>query len=320
MIRPMPLKSIKWSGKAITEPGMYSNIALETYHRNDICDGPSVSSSGLRELFAQSPAHFFTHWSGNPDCIEREDKKHFILGRALHHLALGEAFFSLLFDIPPATYRDKKTGAVKAWTYSASYCREWKAHREKLGKAVLQHSDYDRLHGMLHALESHSIVQAGALNGLIERSIFMRDKATGLWLKSRPDSIPDSSVDFVDIKITRSVRWYDLQRTIADYGYHQQGALICHAGREVLGIENPTFTLCFVEQEAPFCIRFVTLKDVDLDRGHRQNRMALDVIARCLASQHWPGPGGDRADAENIELSQRVQDEIDNRLQYGLST
>jgi hypothetical protein len=154
---------------------------------------------------------------------------------------------------------------------------------------------------------------------LIERSLFWKDKATGLWVKSRPDAIPASSRDFVDLKTTRSVRWIDLLRSYAEYGYHQQGALVRQAAREVLGIKDSTFSLVFVESAPPHCCRVVTLKDSDLDRGEKQNRLALDTIARCLSSGHWPGPGGDREDAEHIELSTRDQERIDEQLEHGLS-
>jgi PDDEXK-like domain of unknown function (DUF3799) len=314
------LKSIKWDGRPIGNAGLYSNINLVTYHRGDICVGPSVSSSGLRILFSESPAHFYASWPGNPNFIEREDKRHFILGRATHHLMLGEPFFAKLFAVTPVELPHYKTGELRAWHGNNTECKQWLDKRAKEGRAVLSNADVENLRGMAQSLSLHPIVKAGALNGMIERSLFFIDKPTGLWVKARPDAIPETSVDFVDLKITRSVKWHDLQRAIADYGYHQQGALIRRAAREVLNITQPTFTLIFVEQEPPWCVRVVTLKDEDLNRGDQQNRMALDTIARCRDAKHWPGPGGEREDAENIELPNWVQTQIDDRLKYGIST
>src|SRR6516165_9526480 len=71
------VEAIKWDGKAISKPGIYSGIPLEVYHSQKICDGPSVSSTGLRrtlEINGGSPLHFWDEWSGNPDCAEPEDK------------------------------------------------------------------------------------------------------------------------------------------------------------------------------------------------------------------------------------------------------
>ena len=91
----------------------------------------------------------------------------------------------------------------------------------------------------------------------------------------------------------------------------------------ILGCTNaltkPTFTLVFVEKTPPYCVRIVTLKDNDLDRGQRANEASLDAIAKCLKSKHWPGPGGDREDAENIELPEYAQKQIDDRIEFGIA-
>jgi hypothetical protein len=317
------MQTIPWNGKPIIKAGLYSLIGLDTYHRGEICSGPSVSSSGLRTLFDKSPAHFYDEWPGNPDYVERPDKAHFILGRAAHHLYLREVgvpSFGKLFAVPPKEYPDKQTGEMKAWTYKAAFCQQWKRLQESEGKAVLRADDIDALRGMADALKLNPLIIEGALNGLIERSIFWRDEPTGLWLKSRPDAIPTSGTEFVDLKTTTSVVWTDLQRTISECGYNQQGALIRRAAREVLGIDNPTFHLVFVEKARPFCVEVVTLKDNDLDRGEQQNRLGLDTIARCLKAKRWPGPGGDREDARYIELPEWKQKQIDERLQHGIGT
>jgi PDDEXK-like domain of unknown function (DUF3799) len=316
----LAIKSETWNGKTISKPGLYSKIGLDVYHRGDICNGPSVSSSGLRTLFAKSPAHFYAEWPGNPNAVERADKKHFVLGRAAHHLFLGEEYFSTLFAAQPEEYPDAKTGEMKKWTYAANHCKDWRDAHEVKGLSILTPDMIESIRGMAESLSKHPIIRAGALNGMIERSIFFKDKETGLWLKSRPDAIPTSSVDFVDLKTTTSVLWRDLQSAMAEHGYHAQGALVRRAAREVLGITNPTFTLVFVEKTAPYCVRVVTLKDGDLDRGENQNRKCLDAIARCIKSGIWPGPGGEREDAENIELPEWAQKQIDDRLEYGIST
>lgn len=313
------MKTTAWDGKTITKPGLYSGLGMQFYHAPNICDGPSLSSSLLRTIINKSPAHFFSTWCGNPHAIEQEDKKHFIVGRAVHHLLLGEKFFATLFAQQPDEYVNRTSGEVKPWNNNANYCRAWHEERRKEGRSVLTRGDIDRIRGMAHALSRHPIIRpphggGGALNGAIERSVFWKDKATGLWLKIRPDAIPSDSGDFVDLKTTLSVQWDDLVRTIGQFGYHQQGALIRRGAREVLGIDRPTFTLVFVESSPPHCTRIVTLKDSDLDRGDRQNRNAIDTFDRCLKSGAWPGPGGEREDAEFIELSDRQQKAIDQRL------
>lgn len=308
------MKETVWDQHQITKPGMYKNLPLSCYHDAGICVGPSISSSGLRQIFNESPAHFFAEWPGNPARIERKDTKAFALGRAAHHLVLGEKFFTKLFVAQPAEYADSKTGEMKPWNNNATVCRTWTEERRREGRTILTAKDIESIKGMSMSLGLHPIVRAGALNGAIERSLFWQDKATGIWLKARPDSIPNSDEDFVDLKTTDSVQWGDLVRTIGKWGYNQQGALIRRAAIEVLGMKNPTFTLIFVEKDAPYCTRVVTLKENDLQLGDKQNRVALDMMAACLKSNNWPGPGGEAEDAEHIELGEFEQKRINDKL------
>lgn len=316
----MKSKTIEWDGKPITAPGLYSKIPIEVYHSAEICDGPSVSSSGLRQIFNQSPAHFYAEWPGNPNRAEPKDKAHFTIGRAVHHLMLGEPYFAKLFAQQPDEYPDSKSGELKPWSNNSNFAKAWKTEQAAAGRTILTPNDVENIRGMAIRLGKHPLIRAGALNGMIERSIIWKDKATGIWVKSRPDSIPNDSGDFVDLKTTTSVLHRDLARTIAELGYHQQGALVRTAARTVLGIENPTFALVFVEKTSPWCPRVVTLKDNDLDLGERANRAALDAMAACLKAKDWPGPGGNREDAEYIELPEWAKKQTDERLTYGIAT
>lgn len=306
-------KTIDWDGKTITKPGLYGRLGIDLYHSGNICDGPSISSSGLRKIFSQSPAHYWAESPLNPNRLEQDAKAHFTLGRAVHHLMLGEPFFAKLFAIQPDEYPDSKTGEMKPWNNNANFAKAWHTEREAEGKSVLTPTQVDQIKGMAQSLGHHPLIAAGALNGQIERSGFVKDKKTGVWLKVRPDSIPNDSGDYVDLKTTTSVVWNDLVRTIGDFGYHQQMALIRRVVRE-LGLPFTSATLVFVESKAPFCTRVVTLKENDLDRGEKQNAACIQVFADCLKAKHWPGPGGDREDAEYIELGEFAQKRIDDKL------
>lgn len=312
------IKSIDWDYKQIKKPGLYAGVPLDLYHSAKICDGNSVSSSGLRKLFSESPADFYDEWAGNPNRAEPEDKAHFKVGRAVHHLMLGEPFFSKLFCVHPVEYEADK-GELKPWTFAAKACKDWRAAREKEGKAVLTPGDFASIRGMAESLSANPIVRAGALNGMIERSGFWRDKDTGLWVKIRPDAIPTDSGDYTDIKTTQSVLWRDLQKTIFERGYHQQLALI-RTGMRELGFPFTSASLIFVQKKRPFSNRVVTLKDNTLDTGERANRVALDAMAECLQKNRWPGPGGDREDAQPIELPEWAEKQIDDRIKYGVPT
>jgi hypothetical protein len=264
-------------------------------------------------MFKESPAHFFAKWDGNPNRKPEETPRHFILGQALHHLLLGEPGFAKFFAIQPAEYENKK-GEVKPWSNNATDCKEWHEARKAEGRKVLLASEVEDIRGMAESLGRHPIIKAGALNGQIERSIIWQDKETGIWLKSRPDTIPGDSADFVDLKSIFSVQYNDVVKRMGDSSYQMQAALGRRAAREVLGLRAITWSLVFVEKSTPYCVRVFTLKDNDLDRGEKQIQAAIHAFVRCLKSKHWPGPGGESRDAEYIELSEREQKAIDDKL------
>lgn len=306
-------KIIEWDGTPITEPGIYKGISLELYHSAELFDGvPAVSSSSLRKISSQSPAHYWAESPYNPDRVEPEDKAHYALGRALHHLTAGEpGFFEKWFALQPATYDDENTGEVKKWNGNANVCKRWLAANE--GRTILKEKQIDQLRGMAASLGNHPVVRQGALGGNIEHSYFWRDKETGIWCKWRPDATPVDSADFVDLKTTTDVRWHKLQRSISDFGYHQQGALGRVACRELLGREMNSFALLFIEKERPpYDCRLVQMKDDDLALGERQNRAALHTFWKCWKDKHWPGMA--ESDVEFVEINSNAKERIDADL------
>jgi len=204
-------------------------------------------------------------------------------------------------------------GVLTPWSLRTNYAKEWMDARQREGKEVIFPKEVEQIEGMARALGAHPMVKAGAFDGYVERSGFWRDRETGVWLKIRPDVIPSASGDFVDLKTTTSVQWSDLQRTIAEMGYVQQFALMREVFRN-LKFPFASATLIFVERKPPHCVRIVSLRNEDLDRGERANRVALRAFVRCLKSKHWPGPGGERRDAEEIFMPDWYKTQTEARL------
>lgn len=277
-------------GEIITEAGIWAGVPMARYHGADLCDGPSISSSGLRTIFRQSPAHYWAASPLNPERIETPDSEAFVLGRAAHHLLLGEDAFSTLFVVRPDKFDSWRSNAAK----------EWRAEQEAEGRTVLLPTQIETIRGMARSLAKHPLVANGILNGAIEQSIVWQDKETGVWLKARPDAIPTESGDFSDLKTTVSVQSRAIERTIIDYGYAQQAALIREGFELVTGIPMASFSLVMVEKDPPWCVRVVTLRGDDIALGQRQNRAALRRFVHCYQRDEWPGPGG--ADAEFVAL------------------
>lgn len=290
-------------GGPIDRPGVY-DLTMERYH-GDVCAAPSISSSGLRTIWAQSPAHYFWTSPYNPNPPEREDRPHFSLGRAAHHLLfLGRKGFDDEFVTRPEKWSD----------WRKPEAREWRDEQIAAGRTVITDAELEHIAGMARSLAAHPLVKAGILDGYVERSLIWKDPATDAWLKSRPDNIPGAGLDCADLKTTTSVATDDLRRTLASYGYHAQGALVGMAFREVLQREMQSFSLVFVEKTPPYCVRVVTVKPDDLERGEKQIRAAATMFAECCASGSWPGPGGEQSDAEFLDIPEFARKSIDDRL------
>lgn len=295
-----------WDKKQIRKNGIYSGIPIEVYHGGaDLCVGPSVSSSGLRTITAHSPAHYWCRSPLNPEGLHEEQADHFDLGKAFHHLTLGEDHFSTLFTVRPDKWADWRT----------KDSRDWRESQRAAGRTVLTLDQIEIIRGGAKSLSRHSLVQAGILNGAVEHSLIWEDKETGVWLRARPDVIPNDSGDFCDLKTTTDVTYDELSRTIGAYGYHQQASLVGEGYKIITGRPMTSFSFCFVEKEPPYSVRIVTLKECDLDRGSRQNRNAIRLFADCLEKGEWPGPG-DTQDAEFIEIPTWMQTRIDRELEF----
>lgn len=296
------------SGTKISEPGVY-DMHIDAYHGN-CCDGPSASSSGLRTIFSESPRHFYEGSYFNPDRDEDAgEKEAFILGRAAHHLFLGEPDFRKHFTTEPAV---RECDGEK-WNNNHKECKKWHADRALEGISVLKPKMVESIQGLAKSLEEHPFAKS-TLHGHIEKSMFWKDKETGLWMKARPDNIPFDTLDVVDLKTTDSVDLEDIERSIFKWGYHQQGALIREAFREVLGQDLNSFNLLVAEKKAPYCVRVVELRHVDLDLGHQANVAARRLLKRCLDKGIWPGPGGTQTDGIVVGLPMWAENKIRARM------
>lgn len=307
------MNTIQWDGQRISRPGIYAGIPIDDYHRGDICDGPSLSSSGMRLLWSKSPKHFWDKSPLNPNRDDSdEDNKDLIIGRAAHHLVCGEIGFGDHYVIRP-----DKAPDGRAWNGNNKTCIAWLDEQKRNRLTVLTPEMAESIRGMAISLGENTMMQAGILNGLVERSLFWRDKKTGVWLKVRPDVIATASGDYADLKTTQSVLYKDTQRSLDEYGYHQQGALILEGAIE-LGLPASSFSLVWVEKKRPYCVRVQQLISTDLNLGARINRLCIDTFHSCFVAKHWPGPGDDRADAEFVQLSDAARERAETRLKYQL--
>lgn len=295
----------------IRRAGLYQDLALADYHSAAaVVPGEyGVSSSDLRTTWALSPSHMHDQWIHYPQAAPREETRPMLLGRAAHHLLLGEQNFARHFVPQPAEYRDAKTGEAKPWNNNANVCRDWHAKQAKDGRSVIKQDELDKIAGMERQLSLDSLVkQAGILAGLVECSGFVKDSDTGIWIKVRPDICSPEAGAYVDLKIVADITDWGVKRRIADSGYVLQAGLIWEWADQV-GLPFVGFTLLFVESDRPFCIRLIPLELDDIARGRRLCRLLLRKVANCIDRGTWPGPG--QGELKSLPLLVTERERID---------
>lgn len=291
---PIRQWSVARDGK-ITEPGLY-DIPMHDYH-SDCCDGPSISSGGLRKIWNWSPAHYWDTSYLNPDRDTSDDSgaadeaKGRRLGRAVHTLLLDPAEFERSFTTRP--------GAFDSWRTKAA--REWRAEHVLAGYTVLEPAEMLLVKGMTEALRGHAIHRDGILDGAIELSMIWKDAKTGVWLKSRPDAIPISAPMFGDIKCVADARRLAVQRSMNEYAYDMQMALGSIGYETVIGREIEDFVLIFVESKRPFAVAVRPIDGERIKWAKLKLRHSIDTFARCWEEGRWPSYDAD--DGEKIMLS-----------------
>lgn len=260
----------------ITEPGIYTDIPMADYH-GQLTIGPSISSSGLRTIEAQSPAHYFAQSYLNP-AAEKVDTQALRVGKAAHSLLLGDEVFEGHFIISP--YDDFRT----------TDARQWRDDAAESGLVVLKQAEYDSILAMREALLREPLIRDGFLDGEAERSIVWRDEETGVWLKARPDVLPKAGW-VVDYKTAKDAHPRAVERDIWKHGYHMQLALVAE-GMAALGYEPAReFALVFQEKTAPYAVTIQRVPAEAVWCGVKQNRSAIRTFAQCLSEGVWPAYG-----------------------------
>lgn len=273
------MKITEWNGEKITAPGIYAGMPIEYYHGN-CCDGPSISSSGLRCMEMKSPAHYWASSALNPERVPQPEKSAFEFGRAAHCLLLGEGEFQKRFAIRPERFEDYRTVEARQWRLSVRSAR----------KTPVTADEIEIVRGMARSLEREPLIQSGLMTGQVELSMFWKDEKTGVWLKSRPDAVPSAGEILADLKTAADVSYEGITKSVSTFGYHMQGALALMGMKAITGRAAPSFALIFVEKAPPFAVSIVQIDSEALLYGARQIRRSLDEFAACLKSGEWPGP------------------------------
>lgn len=258
----------------VTGPGVY-DIDIDDYHSQRCCPGPSISSGGLRMIKHTCPAMFWAYSDLNPNRIVR-DTASLSFGRAAHALVLGEPEFNSKFVISP--FDDFKTNEAKHW-------------RDEQERQVVKAKDFDTIVEMANAQKADKQVMNAFSEGQPEKSLLWQDADTGIWLKARPDWMPNfPAIRYTtEYKTAQSIQPRLLSVSVFKYGYEMQAAL-CLDGIEIVTGRKP-LGMAHVCQEkaAPYLVDLRLFSDEQIAWGRRQYRRALMKFADCLEHNTWPG-------------------------------
>lgn len=260
----------------ITADGTY-DIDIDAYHSDPkLCDGPSISSSGLRSLLLECPAKYWATSPYNPNRFPVETSKALDIGRAAHCLVLGEPEFNKHFIVSP--YDDFRKKEAQEW-------------RDEQTRTVLKKADFDMVTILAAAQKRSAQCMRAFENGKPEKSLIWKDKETGIWLRARPDWLPnDPRAGFVvEFKSALTIAPRQWSSAAFTYGYHLQAAMQVDGVAEVMGVKPLGVAHCVQEKDPPYLAELRLFGPEQIDWGRKQYRKGLHIFADCLSSGNWPG-------------------------------
>jgi len=275
----------------ITEPGAYENIDAEDYHRRaDLLPSPSLSSSGAKTIIGKSPFHFWFDSPLNPERPPEDDKPHLVIGKAAHDMLLLEDRWPDHYHVLPDGFN---AGHTNKW---GDAIVEAEAAR-KAGKTIMRASDRNVVLTVASAIRRNDLACSVLSNGRPEVTLAWQDDRTGVWLRARPDWLPNSVIDGGKTVILSDLKFMTpthcdpagFSRAIASFGYHQSLAFYADGIKAIYGRAPTHYLLVVVEKDAPWSVSLYEVDPNDIERGRFQNRRAIAIFADCLQSGKWPG-------------------------------
>lgn len=282
-----------------------TTMPAEVYHA-DPCSTPSLSQSMARTLLTSSPLHAYR---AHPKLggVSRKATKSMDNGTVIHDLLLNGGTLEGIVVLPYDDYRKKDAQADRDAVIAS-------------GRIPVKQADYDELVGaagyIATRLASMDITFPGQTEGVLtwdERA----DCGTIVRCRARIDHWLAPQID--DLKTTQSAHPKAIVRSMIDHGYDIQAAAY------LSGIEKKfpelagraAFRFLFVETVEPFLVTPVVPSGSMLALGRSKWRRAINLWAKCLNTNTWPGyvEGTYTAYATNWALQDEMeQDGADRTL------
>lgn len=271
--KPLP------AGRSPIASGLHLGIPAEVYHA-DPCPTPSLSSGVARVIAEKTPAHAYlehVRLGGS----KPEPTSEMVLGDYVHGLMSND-----LSGYDVADFDDYKSKDARAWRDAVIESGKRPVLDKTVQRAQLIATALIKKIGNVGLTNNPCVTGDAEVTAIWEED--------GIWLRARYDRLirdPSSFADVWDWKTTGAGMTPDsLIRMIIDKGYHIQAAHYLR-GLRALAPEyrgRVTFTLAFVETEAPYAVRIVPISEGFLSAGDRLLNRAIAQWRQCLLEDQWP--------------------------------
>lgn len=274
----------------ITQSGAYTDIDAEDYHGNpSLLPAPSLSSTGAKTILRQSPYHFWFGSPMNPARPPEDDKPTLNVGKAAHDRILLADRWPDFYHVTPEGF---SRSASKKF---ADEIVELEA-AEEAGKTILRWQDLQVVENVVEHLRANKLAMTVLSNGEPEVTLAWQDHATGVWLRARPDFLPNAFMTGGKLLILPDLKFMapthcspdGFSKAISSFGYHMSLAFYADGIKAVFGREPTNYLLIPVEKEAPWSVSLYEVPAEDIERGRFQNRQAINKFAECLSLDQWP--------------------------------
>lgn len=267
--------------EVIEQSGIIRDLDIADYHAH-----PAISNSGLG-LIEKAPRYYQHAMEEKDD----DNKRHFVVGGALHTLLLERNLFIDRYHALPETYVDDK-GEVK--TFRAD--PRMKVYKEEIAKAgerkVLTSAEFSEVLAYADAvINDRAALEYISKPGIIEASIFWRDEDHDVDCRCRPDLIiqEDDGDILVDFKTTANASKDAFEGSIYAYGYDRQAYFYIKGYEYVTKRKVKKFVFIAVEKKAPYLTGVYPIDQVALMSGQMRTEHLLGVYADCKKRNFWPG-------------------------------
>lgn len=265
--------------------GLHYGVPSAVYHQ-DPCLFPSLSSGVARTLLAKTPAHArleHVRLGGTT----RKLTPALSLGGYVHALIAGDVSEYAVEDFP---------------TFESKAAKEWVAHSQQCGKEPVLQRTADAAAPIADAVNANWRRGLSEPKGTTHNEVTAVWKEGDAWCRARFDRLCVDEGGYADVwdwKTTDDVSDHAITRTIAEYSYHVQAAFYLRGLNAVMPSHRgrTSFIFVFVEKQAPYSVRRVTLSPAALAKGARDVSRAIETWKQCTATGEWPG-----YDVETVEM------------------